>query len=98
MEYLEKHRLEFVDDNDFYDNINGIPNIVNYPDFIGLNPNGSGIEFVKKANTNTMVAIRVSKTGSLAFRSMYPITEIKLANRLNSGRWIPIENLYGRKP
>ena len=98
LEYLEKHRFEFIDDKDFYDNIIGIPNIVNCPDFIGINPNGSGIEFVKKVNSNTMVAIRVSKTGNLAFRSMYPITEIKLANRLNSGRWIPIVNLYGRKP
>ena len=98
LEYIEKHRSEFINDKDFYDNIISIPNIVNCPDFIGVNPNGRGIEFVKKMNSNTMVAIRVSKTGNLAFRSMYPITEVKLANRLNSGRWIPIENLYGRKP
>ncbi|WP_175438261.1 PBECR2 nuclease fold domain-containing protein [Fusibacter sp. 3D3] len=94
LEYIEKHREEYSSHEDYLLNIRSIPDIVNNPDYVGINPDGSGIEFVKKINSFSMVAVRISNSGQLIFRSLYPISESKLKNRMNSGRWVSVEDIY----
>jgi len=93
LSYIEKHKEDYEDDEQYEAHVSSIPDIVNSPDYVGLNPNGSGIEFVKKIDDLSMVAIRINQRGNLVFRSLYPISETKLENRVNSGRWLPISDI-----
>ncbi|SEV81469.1 PBECR3 domain-containing polyvalent protein [[Clostridium] fimetarium] len=69
--------------------INNISDIINNPDYIGVNPNESGIsiEFVKKYNDNVMIGIKLNVEDNYLYVStMHDITASKISNRLFSGR------------
>lgn len=93
LSYIEKHKEDYENDEQYEAHVNSIPDIVNSPDYVGLNPNGTGIEFVKKIDDLSMVAIRINRQRNLVFRSLYPISETKLENRVNSGRWLPFSDI-----
>jgi len=69
--------------------IGDISDIINNPDYIGVNPNenGDSIEFVKRYNNNVMIGIKLNTEDNYLYVStMHDITESKIANRLHSGR------------
>lgn len=67
-----------------------IKKVIEEPDYVGKHPKkiGNSIELVKKIVDNLLVAIEVDLTEKYIYvASLYPITESKLLNRVNSGRF-----------
>ncbi len=59
-----------------------IPLIINSPDYVGYNKNNNSIEYIKKIDELTLVAIRIKQKGDLFLRSIYPISKVKLKNKI----------------
>lgn len=51
--------------------ISEIPNIINYPDYIGTNPNIGSIELVKELDKNVMVCIKLDTKNGYLFVQAY---------------------------
>ncbi len=70
--------------------IDKIPEIIDEPDYIGINPNEQGtatIELVKRYKDNVLVGIKLDKDKEYLYVStMHDIQESKLQRRLHSGR------------
>jgi len=69
--------------------IDNIPNIIESPDFIGVNPNESGdtIELIKTFDKNILIGIKFNVDDNYLYVStMYNIQDSKLERRLHSGR------------
>lgn len=70
--------------------IDYIPDIINQPDYIGINPNESvpqTFELVKRYRDNVLIGIKLDKDNDLLYVStMYDISESKIQRRLYSGR------------
>ena len=69
--------------------IDYIPDILESPDYIGINPNeiGKSIEFVKKYDDNVLLGIKLDTDGEYFYVStMYDVQESKVMRRLHSGR------------
>lgn len=70
-----------------------LPLIISVPDYIGVNPNESGIslELVKVVNKNIQVGIKLDiKNNYLYVATLHTITESKLKHRIESGRLKPL--------
>lgn len=91
-EHCEKHKNEYTDFNSYYQAIKSIPLIISQPDYVGLHKNGN-IQYVKKLNDISLIGIQILKgSGNLLFRTIYPISEIKLKNSIKSRKLIPYKN------
>lgn len=70
--------------------IDYIPDIIDNPDYIGINPNENGtesIELIKRYKDNVLVGIKLDKNNSYLYVStMHDIQESKIQRRLHSGR------------
>lgn len=70
--------------------MDNIPDIINNPDYIGVNPNeqaSESIELIKKYEDNIMIGVKLDKSGDYLYIStMHDIQESKIARRLHSGR------------
>ena len=70
--------------------IDYIPEIIETPDYIGINPNEKdtkSIELIKCYKDNVMIGIKLDKDGNYLYVStMYDIQESKIQRRLHSGR------------
>ena len=69
--------------------IDNIPEIIEHPDYIGVNPNEQGIsiELVKRYADNIMIGIKLDTDGNYLYVStMYDIQKSKISRRLYSGR------------
>lgn len=69
--------------------IDDIPEIIESPDYIGINPNETGhtIELIKVFNKNILIGIKLNDDeGYLYISTMHEIQESKLNRRLHSGR------------
>lgn len=66
-----------------------VPDIILSPDYIGKNPNEyQSVEFVKQYDDNILVAVKLDIIENrLYVASLYDISESKIKNRLNSGRF-----------
>ena len=67
-----------------------IPLIINNPDYVGYNKNNNSIEYIKRIDELTLVAIRIKQKGDLFLRSLYPISQIKLNNKILAKEYIKI--------
>ncbi len=70
--------------------LNNVSDIVDQPDYIGINPKESNsIEFVKCYSENILVAVKLDvRNNYLYIASVYTITDSKLQRRINSKRLI----------
>lgn len=69
--------------------IDFIPDMIAQPDYIGINPNETGvsIELVKSYKDNILMGIKLDTDGEYLYVStLYDIQESKLQRRLHSGR------------
>jgi len=70
--------------------IDYIPDIINNPDYIGINPNENGapsVEFVKRFNINILVGVKLDMDNNYLYVStMHDVQESKIQRRLHSGR------------
>lgn len=91
---VKKHIVKRHKDDLKEDVLKDIPHyikaVIKEPDYVGKHPKktGESMEFVKKIEENLLVAIEVDLTDNYIYvASLYPITESKLLNRVNSGRF-----------
>lgn len=66
-----------------------LPFIINYPDYIGINPNESGISFelIKVFDKNIQIGIKLDmKDNYLYVATLHSITSGKLTHGLQNGR------------
>ena len=69
--------------------IDYIPDIIESPDYIGVNPNedGTSIEIIKRYKDNVMIGIKLDTDGEYLYVStVHDVQESKIARRLHSGR------------
>ena len=70
--------------------IDFVPDIIENPDYIGINPNESGtisIELIKKYKDNVLIGIKLDCDNEYYYVStMHDIQENKIKRRLYSGR------------
>ena len=73
--------------------IDYIPDIIESPNYIGINPNEDGtesIELIKRYKDNISVGIKLDEeNGYLYVSTMHDIQEGKISRRLHSGRIKP---------
>ena len=66
-----------------------LPQIISTPDFVGLNPKDSSIEYIKSFPTSAgqyiKLAVRISNDGFLFARSLYEILERTVKQRAEKG-------------
>lgn len=92
-EHCEKHKQDYSSPAAYYQAVKSIPLILKEPDYVGLHKNGN-IQYVKKLNDISLVGIQVLKgSGNLLFRTIFPISEIKLNNSIKSGKLIPFKKI-----
>ena len=83
--HIEKHRFEFSNQSSYEYVIKNIDFIVKEPDFIVIDENKKGVEFVKTLADNVLVAARITMSSEMKIKSLYPINETK-KQRLESQR------------
>ena len=88
-EHCEKHKNEYSSPSAYNQAVNSIPLIIEKPDYVGLHKNGN-LQYVKRLDDVSLVGIQILKgSGDLLFRTIFPISEIKLENAIKSGKIIP---------
>ncbi|MBR1708927.1 MAG: transposase [Clostridia bacterium] len=63
-----------------------ISEIIESPDYVGINPRDDSLEYIKLYADSVKVAVRISTNGKYFVRSLYVINSTKLNNYLKSGR------------
>lgn len=87
--HTELHKDDFISDKEFYNCLEQIPTIIANPDYISVHPKDNSISFIKDFSSHVSVAVRISATGILSYRTMYPIMDAQLTNYINKGRaWV----------
>lgn len=86
LKHTELHKNDFRSDNEFYMCLENIPNIINKPDYISINPKANSISFVRDFSAHIAVAIRISVSGTMSYRTMYPIMDAQLTAYIDRGR------------
>lgn len=72
-----------------------LPNILNCPDYVGINPKDNSIEFVKEFlvdNEYVKVAVRISNKGQYYARSLYVLNNRRTKNFIKKGTLIKVDN------
>lgn len=88
-EHCEKHKEEYSTPEAYNQAIKNIPLILKEPDYIGLHKNGN-IQYIKRLDDISLIGVQILKgSGHLLFRTIFPISEIKLKNSIKSGQFIP---------
>ena len=90
IKHIKKHIKDFQTENDFWNHIEKIDEIIENPDFVGLHPSKESIQYIKKIDEWTLVAVRVKGRDSLTVRTAYPLSQNKLQNYIDAGRLINI--------
>ena len=80
--HCENHKKDFKSEQSYIKSMESIPLIISSPDYVGYNKNNNSIEYIKKIDELTLVAVRIKQKGDLFLRSLYPISEIKLKNKI----------------
>ena len=86
IKHAELHKKDFISDNEFYNCLEQIPSIIANPDYLSVHPKDNSISFIKNFSSHVAIAIRISSTGTLSFRTIYPIMDAQLTNYLDNGR------------
>lgn len=84
--HCQKHLNDFKNIESYNKSMEQIPNIISHPDYISFNTSNSSIEYIKRIDELTLVAIRLKSKGDLFLRSIYPISESKLQNGIRLNR------------
>ena len=88
-EHCEKHKEEYSSPTAYDEAVKKIPLIISEPDYVGVHKNGN-IQYVKKLTDISLVGIQIVRgSGGLLFRTIFPISEVKLQNSIKSGKFIP---------
>lgn len=93
IKHIKKHEKDYSSYEEFKKCTESAIEILQYPDFVGIHPDGDSIQYVKEISKNVLVAVRINNTGKNWVKSIYPISDSKLEGYLNSGRLKKVDNL-----
>ncbi len=85
--HCNKHKPDFENEQSYNKSMELLPDIINNPDYVGYNSNNNSIEYIKRIDDVTLVAVRFKERGDLFLRSVYPITESKLQNGIELNKY-----------
>lgn len=89
-EHCEKHKDEYSTPNAYNQAIQNIPLILREPDYVGLHKKSGNIQYIKRLDDISLIGVQILKgSGNLLFRTIFPISEVKLKNSIKSGDFIP---------
>ena len=89
-EHCEKHKNEYSTPNAYNQAVKNIPLIISQPDYIGVHKKNGNIQYIKRLDDISLVGVQILKgSGNLLFRTIFPISEVKLKNGIKSGDFIP---------
>ena len=88
-QYIHKHIVDFQSKETFEKCISKIPEVIAYPDYIGIHPTKNSIEYIKYIDELTIVAIRI-KEGKLALKTVFPLSEKQLQDYIKCNTVIKI--------
>ena len=86
IKHTERHKKDFVSDEEYELCFEQIPDIIQNPEFISIHPNKDSISFICRFTDHISVAVRLSTDGKLSYRTMYPLRESQLYNYIKQGR------------
>ncbi|WP_257847211.1 PBECR3 domain-containing polyvalent protein [Veillonella faecalis] len=91
-----REHMEKKHSHDYYYYHHLLPNIIENPDYVGIEPKNNSIEYIKEVsidpNVIIKIAIRVSSNGKYFVRTMYNISDHKIQSALNKGYLFKVEN------
>lgn len=90
--HCEKHKSEYKDESSYNKSIESIPEIISNPDYIGFNESNNSVQYVKKLEDTTLIAVRISYKGALKLRTVFPLTEFDLNKKIALKKLIPYNN------
>lgn len=86
IKYSEKHKGNYLNNEEYIKCMEQIPNIIENPDFVGLHPNKDSIQYIKQVDRNMLVGVRLKTDNALYYSADYPITNSQLQNYIDTGR------------
>jgi len=86
IKHTELHRKDFVSNEEYELCFEQIPAIIRNPEYISIHPNKDSISFICRFTDNISVAVRLSSSGGLSYRTMYPLRESQLNSYIKQGR------------
>jgi hypothetical protein len=86
IKHTEQHKDDFMSDTEFYNCLASIPSIIAEPDYLSVHPKDNSISFIKDFSSHVSVAVRVSASGNLSYRTMYPIMDAQLSDYIEHNR------------
>ena len=89
--HCDMHKNDYESISSYDKSLKLIPEIIHSPDFINLNTKNNSINYIKKIDDLTLVAIKIVAKGSLQFRTMFPITPQKLEYNLKLGKYLEVK-------
>lgn len=91
-----REHMEKKHSHDYYYYHHLLPNIIENPAYVGIEPKNNSIEYIKEVsidpNVIIKIAIRVSSNGKYFVRTMYNISDHKIQSALNKGYLFKVEN------
>ena len=91
-----REHMEKKHSHDYYYYHHLLPNIIENPDYVGIEPKNNSIEYIKEVsidpNVIIKIAILVSSNGKYFVRTMYNISDHKIQSALNKGYLFKVEN------
>ena len=85
VEHTDEHRDEFSSDVMYKICFEEIPQIIHCPDYISIHPKEKSVSFIRNYTSNhANVAIRVTVSGNLVYRTMYPLIDATLTHYIDT--------------
>ena len=98
IKHIEQHKNDFMSDNEFNNCVEQIPSIISAPDYISIHPKDNSVSFIKDYSSHISVAVKISSSGALSFRTMYPLMDSQLSNYIDKGRAWNIKDIVDNSP
>jgi len=90
--YTRKHIGNYDSKEEYERLVQQAPEIIAFPDYLGLHPTKQSIEFIKDIDGKIMVlAVRIRNYGVLWVKTIFPITQDKFNLYLQSGSLIAVD-------
>lgn len=81
--HIAHHAQEYKSIESLNYTMKHIDSIINNPDYVFYNISKNGIEYYKKLIENVLVVVKPTNKRELFISSVYPVSDLKIANRKN---------------
>ncbi len=90
--HTDEHKNDFMSDIMYQICFEEIPKIIYCPNYISVHPKEKSVSFIRDyTSSHINVAIRVTVSGALAYRTMYPLLDATLTHYIDKGHAWKVE-------